>query len=65
MCIRDRYTGEQLVKPSRSAGKAEIFVYLDGDVVHCKVINEGHGATHGVSEDLLLEFLNGRANLKE
>ncbi|MGB4737721.1 MAG: DUF1592 domain-containing protein [Fuerstiella sp.] len=57
------YEGEQLHRPSRTIENAEVFSYLDGDVVHYKVINEGHGATHGISEKLLLEFLEqGRPN---
>ena len=53
------YMGEQLRRPSSTVENVEIFSYLDGDVVHYKVTNEGHGATHGISEDLLLKFLNG------
>ena len=51
------YQGQQLTKPSRSKDDVDIFEYLDGDVIHCKVNNEGHGATHRISETLLLEFL--------
>lgn len=53
------YDGEQLSRPTRTIENAEVFRYLDGDVVHYKVINEGHGATHGISEKLLLDFLDG------
>lgn len=53
------YEGEQLARSSRTIENVEIFSYLDGDVVHYKVTNEGHGATHGISEDLLLAFLQG------
>ena len=51
------YRGEQLTKPTKIKENVEIFSYLDGDVVHCKVKNEGHGATHGISEEILLKFL--------
>jgi len=52
------YEGRRLMEPTRVEGSAEVFSYLDGDIVHCKVNNEGHGAVHGVSEKLLLDFLN-------
>lgn len=51
------YVGEQLTKPTRMGENVDVFSYLNGDVIHCKVKNEGHGATHGISEDVLLEFL--------
>ncbi len=51
------YVGEQLTKPTRTGEEVDVFSYLNGDVIHCKVKNEGHGATHGISEDVLLEFL--------
>ncbi len=54
------YEGEKLSRPSRVAGKLEIFSYLDGDVVHYKVLDEGHGATRAISEDTLLEFLENK-----
>jgi len=53
------FEGKQLAWPTRSAGNVEIFSYLDGRVVHYKVNDAGHGATHAISEALLLEFLNG------
>ena len=53
------YSGEKLSKPSRIDGDLEIFSYLNGDVIHCKVINEGHGASQAISEKILLEFLEG------
>ncbi|MEO1618647.1 MAG: hypothetical protein AAFV88_22550 [Planctomycetota bacterium] len=57
------YEGEQLSRPTRTIENAEVFRYLDGDVVHYKAINEGHGATHGISEKLLLDFLDqGKRN---
>lgn len=59
------YMGEQLPRPSSTVENVEIFSYLDGDVVHYKVTNEGHGATHGISENLLLKFLNGNQDTVE
>lgn len=53
------YEGERLAEPTRVDGPVEVFSYLNGNVVHCKVNNEGHGATHGIPEELLLGFLNG------
>ena len=51
------YQGERLGEPTRVNGPIEVFSYLDGDVVHCKVNNEGHGAVHGIPEEMLLDFL--------
>ena len=53
------YAGEKLSKPSRIDGELEIFSYLNGDVSHYKVVNEGHGALNAISEKILLEFLKG------
>ncbi|MDA7527409.1 PQQ-binding-like beta-propeller repeat protein [bacterium] len=53
------YKGEQLTTPTSTHGNMEFFSYLNGDVVHCKVNNVGHGATHEISDELLLEFLKG------
>ena len=39
------YKGEKLNEPTAIEGKLEIFSYLDGDVIHYKVVGEGHGAT--------------------
>ncbi len=33
------YEGKRLVEPTRVDGAVEVFSYLDGDVVHCKVNN--------------------------
>ena len=51
------YSGEQLTQPSDVFGNVEVFRYLDGNVIHCNVTNEGHGATFGIGEELLLAFL--------
>jgi len=53
------YDGDQLATPTASSEAVDVFSYLDGDVVHCKVNNEGHGAVHGISEEYLLQFLQG------
>ena len=53
------YSGEKLSKPSRIDGNLEIFSYLNGDVIHYKVVNEGHGASRAISEKILIEFLEG------
>lgn len=53
------YEGEKLPSPSRVDGKLEIFSYLNGDIIHYKVVNEGHGASRAISEKILLEFLEG------
>lgn len=51
--------GDQLCHPTKVDGRIEFFSYLDGDVTHCKVNDVGHGATHEISEEILLEFLQG------
>jgi poly(3-hydroxybutyrate) depolymerase len=53
------YTGHKLSKPSRIEGKLAMFSYLGGDVIHYKVIDEGHGASRAISEKILLDFLEG------
>ncbi len=53
------YEGQELSRPTRIDGRLEAFSYLDGDVIHYKVSGEGHGATRAVSEQLLLEFIEG------
>ena len=47
----------QLQEPTTSFKNVEIYSYLKGDVLHCKVNKSGHGATHEISEELLLDFL--------
>lgn len=54
------HKGERLAEPSRITADLEVFSYLDGDVVHYKLKNEGHGAVHGIPERVLLDFLEGR-----
>ena len=53
------YDGEKLSKPTKIDGNLEIFSYLDGDVIHYKVVNEGHGASRAISEKILIAFLEG------
>lgn len=53
------YEGEKLTKPTATEGNMEIFSYLDGDVVHFKLTDQGHGATGHIPEKSLLEFLEG------
>jgi hypothetical protein len=53
------------VEPTRVDGAVEVFSYLDGDVVHCKVNNEGHGAVHGIPEQALLDFLGVAQDVDE
>lgn len=53
------YPGKRLATPSLVSGDLEVFSYLGGDVIHYKVLNEGHGAVHGIPEQALLDFLDG------
>ena len=53
------YDGEKLSKPTRIDGNLVIFSYLNGDVIHYKVVDEGHGALEAISEKILIEFLEG------
>jgi len=59
------YDGEKLSKPSRIDGNLAIFSYLNGDVIHYKVIDEGHGASRAISEKILVEFLEGDEREKQ
>ena len=56
------YSGKKLTTPSRTEGQMEVFSYLGGDVVHYKVVGAGHGATHEISEQDLLHFLDSGKN---
>lgn len=51
------YRGDRLNQPSSVDGQLEFFRYLDGDVVHVKVNDEGHGAMRAVDEGVLIDFL--------
>ena len=59
------YEGEKFRGPSRVDGKLAIFSYLNGDVIHYKVINEGHDASKAISEKILLEFLESDSDRKK
>jgi poly(3-hydroxybutyrate) depolymerase len=58
------YQGEKKKNPSAVVGKLELFVYLDGAVIHYKVIGEGHGAVNAIPEETLLRFLEGDGQTK-
>ena len=53
------YDGEKLSRPNKIDRKLEIFNYLNGDVIHYKVVNEGHDASEAISEKSLLAILEG------
>ena len=53
------FEGEKLSRPTRVDGNLEMFSYLDGDVIHYKVVDKGHDATHSIGEKILLGFLEG------
>ena len=59
------YDGEKLSSPSRIDGKLEVFSYLNSDVIHYKVVNEGHDASEAISEKILLEFLESDGGRKK
>ena len=54
------YQGEKLSSPSKVVGKLEVFSYLDGAVIHYKVLGEGHGAASAIDEATLLRFLENK-----
>ncbi|MDX2037145.1 MAG: hypothetical protein SFX72_10870 [Isosphaeraceae bacterium] len=54
------HAGKPLERPTRIDRPLEFFSYLGGDVVHCKVNGQGHGAVHAVPERVLLDFLEPR-----
>jgi poly(3-hydroxybutyrate) depolymerase len=54
------YRGEKLA-PTATSDRTEKTVYLDGDVVHYKILGEGHGASRSLSEAMLLQFLEPRS----
>ena len=56
---------KKLATPSWKEGRIEVFSYLDGDVLHYKVVGAGHGATHEISEQSLLNFLEDSGLAKE
>jgi len=52
------YTGEQLSQPSESSEAMDTFSYLDGTVIHYKMNTRAHNAGGGLTEAMLLEFLD-------
>jgi poly(3-hydroxybutyrate) depolymerase len=54
------YQGGKLMKPSSTVGKIEVFSYLDGAIIHYKVLGEGHGAAGAIDETTLLRFLENK-----
>lgn len=56
------YEGARLDQPSSAEGSLEFFNYLGGDVIHCRLNGEGHGAARAVGENVLLRFLNREQN---
>jgi poly(3-hydroxybutyrate) depolymerase len=58
------YRGAKQEKPSSTSGKLEIFSYLDGSIVHFKVLGEGHGAASAIDEATLLRFLEAERSAK-
>ena len=55
--------GGKLMQP-RIENNLAIFSYLDGNVVHYKVMDEGHGAGRAISEQRLLDWLEERYTTK-
>lgn len=53
------HVGEKLAEPSETKDSIEVFRYLDGDVVHVKAVDKGHGASRELSDEMLLMFLEG------
>ena len=54
------YKGEKLAEPTKVDGKIEIFSYLNGDVVHYKVVDGSHGSGGAIKDDVILKFLEGK-----
>ena len=53
------YDGKKLSGPSSVDGKLATFSYLNGDVIHYKVIDGAHDASKAISEKNLIDFLEG------
>lgn len=51
------YQGNRLTEPTVVDGNIEMFSYLNGDVIHYKIINAGHNAGSAIKEDVILRFL--------
>jgi len=54
------FQGNPLVQPNQRTDRCELFSYLNGNVIHYKALGEGHGATRVISEQVLLDFLQGK-----
>jgi len=52
------YKGEQLSQPSESSEEMNIYSYLDGVVIHYKMNTRAHNAGGGLTEAMLLKFLD-------
>lgn len=52
------YTGEQLSQPSESSEEVDVFSYLEGAVIHYKMKARAHNAGGGLTEAMLLKFLD-------
>ena len=52
------YKGEQLSQPSESSEVMDTYSYLDGAVIHYKMNTRAHNAGGGLTEAMLLEFLD-------
>ena len=53
------YKGPKLTKPTKVEGKLEIFSYLNGDVIHYKVVDGGHDSRGAVNDKTILRFIEG------
>lgn len=51
------YRGRKLQTATSNSSGIEVFSYLDGNVVHLKMLGEGHGAFRAVDQERLLRFL--------
>ena len=52
------YKGKQLSRPSQSSEVMDTFSYLDGAVIHYKMNTRGHNAGGGLTEAMLVKFLD-------
>ena len=52
------YTGEQLSQPSESSEAMDTYSYLEGAVIHYKMNTRAHNAGGGLTEAMLLRFLD-------
>jgi hypothetical protein len=52
------HAGEQLSQPSESSEALDTYSYLNGTVIHYKMNTRGHNASGGLTEAMLLKFLD-------